>query len=544
MEPNILIKEVNFTYNKGKDNEFQALINVSLQIYPEEFVIIFGPSGCGKSTMLNIIAGLETPDNGNINVLGRDLMTMTKNEFAMYHRAQIGMVYQAYNLITSLSVLDNVALPQIFVNAGKRKREKWAMSLLERFGIDKQYKKIPTELSGGQQQRIGIARAIVNNPQIVLADEPVGNLDSVSAKNVLDILCELNEKEKKTVIMVTHNPENLVYGDRIIYMKDGVIVREVINREKNKEQKKEMFIKTKTPVVEIKDLMRTYQGLSPEQINILIMPYKAKVFTHHFISSRNMEEAKSFEEVIQRKLLGTISNEEFFDILHRSSLEGGVGYNKQAADKIVRRVNRLIRITYFIYQKIRQRKNIEGQHDTVKPEEKTKKVTDYLLDTCYKEHRLNLDAEQINRLEQAIGERILGNTQKTDFFKKLDASYKDGGVGLNTKTAQAISEEMELILILGFGISHKTKIPKLVLSKLNISSASENSGSKDKDAAKPIAEVPESGSDKNESGKDNIEKVIADRWSSQNNLPKDIVEEPAEIKTAAKLNQTSRKLRL
>ena len=150
------------------------------------------------------------------------------------------------------------------------------MSLLERFGILKQAKKIPTELSGGQQQRIGIARAIVNNPKIILADEPVGNLDSNSAKNVLEILIELNEKEKKSLIMVTHNPENLYLADRIVYMKDGVIIKEEINHEKKK-PKLQQELKPKSPSATISDLMRAYHGLSPEQINILIMPYKAKI---------------------------------------------------------------------------------------------------------------------------------------------------------------------------------------------------------------------------------------------------------------------------
>lgn len=463
MDPIIEIKSVNFTYNKGKDNEFQALVNVNLEVFPEEFIIIFGPSGCGKSTMLNIMAGLECPNDGEVTVLGRDLMKMTKNEFALYHRNQIGMIYQAYNLITSLTVLDNVALPQIFVNVSKGKREKWAKSLLERFGIDKQAKKIPTELSGGQQQRIGIARAIVNNPQIVLADEPVGNLDSVSAKNVLDILADLNEKEKKTVVMVTHNPENLVYGDRIIYMKDGVIVREDVNKDKHGLDKQRM-VRTKTPIVELKDIMRTYQGLSPEQINILIMPYKAKVFVNHFITSRNMEESKAFEDVVQRKLLGTISDEELYDILHRNTMDGGVGFNKQYALKIIRRINRLVRITYFVYQKKRQQKNVEGRHDLITMDEKVDKVTEYLLNTCYREHKMHVEYVKLDRIKKAVKERIEGNIQKLDFFRMLDTPFKEGGAGLNSKTAKSIAEEMELIMILGFGISHKAKLPKLKIS--------------------------------------------------------------------------------
>jgi putative ABC transport system ATP-binding protein len=460
MEPIIKAKNLDFIYNKGKDNEFHALVDINLEVYPDEFLVILGPSGCGKSTLLNVIAGLEVPDSGSIFVFGRDLIKMTKNDFAMYHRSDVGMIYQQYNLITSLSVMDNVALPQIFINVRKRKREKKAAQLLERFGILKHARKIPTELSGGQQQRIGIARSIINDPKIVLADEPVGNLDSVSAKNVLDILENLNEKEKRTIILVTHNPENTEYADRVIYMKDGVIVKEETNPKKHrKKDKKEAgeqegaeMVKTKTLSDELKSLMRAYRGLSPDQINILIMPYKAKVFAHHFITTRTMEESKLFEEVIQRRLLGTISQEEFFDILDRPYREGGVGFDRRTAEKIVKRVNRVIRIAFFVYQKNHQRRNLDGSHDKITIEEKTERVADHLLKTCYYDHYHNLDGAQINRIQEAVRARLAGDIQKSEFKKFLDQPFKEGGVGLNVKTAKAITEEIELILILGFGM--------------------------------------------------------------------------------------------
>lgn len=465
MESIISIKNVNFTYNKGKDNEYHALVNINLDIFPEEYVIFFGPSGCGKSTLLNLVAGLEKPDEGTVKVFGIDLSTMDNRDFANYHRSKVGMVYQQYNLITSLSVLDNVALPQMFVDVNKGKRNKWGRQLLERFGILKQADKIPTELSGGQQQRIGIARAIVNNPQIVLADEPVGNLDSVSAKNVLEIVSDLNEKEKKTVIVVTHNPENLAYGDRIIYMRDGIITREVINKDKNKDRKKvdgkdeEGWHKVKTAAVEIKDLMRAYQGLSPEQINVLIMPYKAKVFAHHFITTRNMEEAKIFEEVIQRRLLGTISQDEFIDVLNRPAVEGGVGFDRRTAEKVLRRVNRVIRMAYFIYQEGRQGVSADGEHKKIDYDEKAKRVSEYILKTCYNEYYHHLDEVQINRMRSAVKERLEGEIQKPKFYELLDRPFKEGGMGLNSKSAKAFTEEMELVLILGFGIVQKKVSP-------------------------------------------------------------------------------------
>lgn len=459
MDPIVKASGVNFTYNKGKDNEYHALININIEIYPEEYIIFYGPSGCGKSTLLNIVAGLETPDSGDIEVFGKNLDKMSARDFAMYHRSQVGMVFQQYNLITSLSVLDNVALPQMFVNVRKGRRNRWGRALLERFGILKQADKLPTELSGGQQQRIGVARAIVNNPKIVLADEPVGNLDSVSAKNVMGIFTDLNEKEKKTFIMVTHNPEHLSLADRIFYMKDGIITREVVNREKHKKKEEkgdpdsqEGFVKLRPPAMEIKDLMRAYNGLSPDQINILIMPYKAKIFAHHFITTRNMEETQMFEEVIQRRLLGTITEEEFVDILHRPFTEGGVGFDIRTAEKIIKRVNLVIKSAYYVYQDVHQRSNKSGVHEKITLDEKTEYISNYLLETCYGDHKHHLDETQINRLKTAVKERLEGTMQKPGFFEMLDKPFKKGGVGLNVKTAKAITEEIELVLILGFGI--------------------------------------------------------------------------------------------
>ena len=460
MHPLIKTKSLYFTYNKGKDNEFRSLIDINLKIYPEEFIIIFGPSGCGKSTLLNVIAGLETADKGTVFVSGKDVARMTRQEFVHYHRKSVGMIYQAYNLINSLTVLDNVALPQIFLNVSKRKREKWSLALLERFGIDKQAKKIPMELSGGQQQRIGIARAIVNNPDIVLADEPIGNLDSVSAKNVFEILKELNDKEKKTIILVTHNPEYLEYGDRVLYMKDGIITRETVNREKA-DKGEEL---TEPPSTELENLMRAYQGLTPEQINVIIMPYKARIFAHHFITSRNMEEIKILENIIQKKLLGTISQEEFFNTLHRPYQERGVGLDKRIAEKIVRRINRKIRVAYYIYKKGRQRKDEQGEHKKITDEGRAHKVTYYLLKTCYNEYFRDLDQVIIDRLMQAVKERLFHHSNKVDFFNFLDKPFAQGGVGLNSKTARTITEELELILILGYGIVPKIQAKKEFMS--------------------------------------------------------------------------------
>ena len=451
MDPLISAQNINFVYNPGQDNEFKALINITVDIYPEEFVIIFGPSGCGKSTLLNIFAGLEKPMNGQLLIKGKDFSDMKRSEFVQYHRKDLGMIFQAYNLITSLTVLENVALPLLFFNTRKNDREQKAMNLLERFGIKPQAYKIPTELSGGQQQRIGIARAIVNNPDIILADEPVGNLDSVSARNVLEIMNELNTKEKKTVIMVTHNPENLEYGDRIIYMKDGMITRETINRQKNR--KKVAANMARPPSSEIENLMRAYQGLTPEQINVLIMPYKAKLFAHHFITTRNLEETRVFEDILQRKLLNNINAEEFQKLLNLPESQGGVGFDARTAEKVSRRINRAIRLAYFIYRHAHQRKDESGQHPELTLDEKAEKAAEYLLKTCYYRFAGHLPEMAVLRLRQAVRDRLKAAINKNDFYRALDLPFKDGGIGLNSKTARSMTEELELVLVLGYGVA-------------------------------------------------------------------------------------------
>lgn len=228
MESEIAIKTENISviYDQGRPSETRALNDANVTIYKEDFVIIFGPSGCGKSTMLYTVSGIEKPTSGNIFVFGEDITKYTAVQAAKFHRSQIGMVFQAYNLIPSLSVIDNVALPQIFMGVSREKRRLRAKVLLQRFGILPQAEKLPSELSGGQQQRVGIARSLINEQPIVFADEPVGNLDSKSAQTVLDILYDLNVKDKKTVILVTHDPLLLKYASHIIYMKDGNVVGE------------------------------------------------------------------------------------------------------------------------------------------------------------------------------------------------------------------------------------------------------------------------------------------------------------------------------
>lgn len=225
-----VIKAVNLTkeFELGAI-QVQALQGVNLEIYSGEFIIFFGPSGCGKSTLMSLIAGLQPPSKGSIAIRGENLAEMNDDQLADYRRTKIGMVFQAFNLIRTMNVVENIALPLAFARIQRQRRVARAENLLDVVGMGEYKKHTPAELSGGQQQRIAIARSLVANPWIILADEPTGNLDSKSANEVMRLLISLNRKSKRTVVLITHNPDYLEYADRIFFVRDGKIVDTKVN---------------------------------------------------------------------------------------------------------------------------------------------------------------------------------------------------------------------------------------------------------------------------------------------------------------------------
>jgi ABC-type lipoprotein export system ATPase subunit len=241
---------MNVVFNAGKTNELKALNDINLEIYPHEYIILFGPSGCGKSTLLNIICGLLKPTSGKVEIAGRDISSFSEKEKLDFHRRKIGMIFQSFHLVSTLSVLDNVCLPRAFIAEDYESRKKDGLNFLRRFGIENQAEKFPSDLSGGQKQRVAIARSLINSPAIVVADEPVGNLDSKSAFNVLSILEELNKVDKKLVVLVTHDPSHLLYGDRVVHMRDGMITKivEVVGRKSATAQSREEYMKEKEAI--------------------------------------------------------------------------------------------------------------------------------------------------------------------------------------------------------------------------------------------------------------------------------------------------------
>ena len=207
---------------RTKEIETQALENVNLTVEKGEFLSVMGPSGCGKSTLLNIIGLLDNPTSGTLE-LGGTLVTsrMKDREQAAFRNRMLGFVFQSFHLINTLNVLDNVELPLIFRKMSGSERTSRAKEVLERVGLTHRMKHMPSQLSGGQCQRVAIARAIVGNPEIILADEPTGNLDSKMGAEIMDILCRLNKEDGRTIVMVTHNEEQARLSSRTIHFFDG-----------------------------------------------------------------------------------------------------------------------------------------------------------------------------------------------------------------------------------------------------------------------------------------------------------------------------------
>ncbi|HUT70138.1 MAG TPA: ABC transporter ATP-binding protein [Desulfatiglandales bacterium] len=214
--------DIKKTYHQGRV-EVPALNGVSLSIEKGGFVAIAGPSGSGKTTMLNIIGGLDLPDSGRAVVDGNALEEMSRSDLANLRLQKIGFVFQAYNLIPVLSALENVEFVMLLQGVAAAERHERAKEILDEVGLEGTYDRRPAELSGGQQQRVAVARAIVSNPSIVLADEPTANLDSKNGKGLLEMMKEMNEKKKVTFIFSTHDPMVMEYARRLIYLRDGLV---------------------------------------------------------------------------------------------------------------------------------------------------------------------------------------------------------------------------------------------------------------------------------------------------------------------------------
>ncbi len=203
------------------DQTVRALDGFSAAIGTGEFMAIMGPSGSGKSTLLYLLGGLDRPTGGSIRINGTEISTLDENALATYRRREIGFIFQSFHLIPTMTGLENVAFPMVFSGVPEGERQARAADLLASVGLGERMDHRPTELSGGQQQRIAVARALVNNPTIILADEPTGNLDSQTGREIMELLARLNREEKRTILTVSHDPRVTDYATRAIHLLDG-----------------------------------------------------------------------------------------------------------------------------------------------------------------------------------------------------------------------------------------------------------------------------------------------------------------------------------
>jgi len=416
MKPLIEIKNLNVIYNLGKVNEFTALKNINLEIFPGEYVTFFGPSGCGKSTLLYTIAGLEFPTTGDVVVNQQNTRSLSRQQLVDYHRFTVGMVFQAYYLIPHLNILNNVMLPEIFSKTDLTQRVTKAKELMTRFGIDSLAKRRPSQLSGGQQQRVAIARALVNNPLILLADEPVGNLDSKNSEIVLKLIDDIHQKEKKTIIHVSHNPKDLQFSDRIFYMKDGQIESVVQNKRPT----------TQSTNSDTDALLKAYPYLDKSEI-------EAKLVLNQVISEYSIDTQQEMEKSIAKFIQGKISQKQLINLFDKPVEDGGFNLYSQTAHQIGQKVSQIVKNINIISQDIKTETDLD---------KRVKLIKSYLIE----KYQLNLTYQQVQRFEELLHDRFEFKLPEARFNQKMDKSWTDGGLGLNHRTVKKICREIKLIM--------------------------------------------------------------------------------------------------
>lgn len=429
MRPLIKTQDLEVTYNLGKSNEFLALRDVNIEIYKGEYIVLFGTSGSGKSTLMNCILGSLPNSAGKILVKDRDIYHTSSEETVKYQRSTVGIMFQTFNLIPSVTVLDNVSLPQLFSGVSAVKREAKAQELLERFGVGQVSQKLPTNLSGGQQQRVSVARSLVNDPEILLADEPVGNLDSRSAKQVMDTIKEVNERDGVTIILVTHDAKHLPYAHRVYYLEDGRIVREVPNPERKQIKKTDEA----SIVTEIERLARLFPYVSVNDLRV-------KSLVNYVTQNVNFDQVTILEQALYRYIHGSLSTDKMLEMMTAKMTEGGVGLEKKQAKEMVQKVSDIMEKSVDV---TRFRRGVLDTPDHYQ-QRFVQRIREHLLGLYEKE----LSEEKIKEFDRLINSRLSGVIRRDDFEMFLSKRSKIG-VGFDKKSAFAITEYFEKIITQG-----------------------------------------------------------------------------------------------
>ncbi len=430
------IKNLSVTYFLGKSNEVKALTDINLQIEPGEFIIFFGASGCGKSTLLYTIAGLEKPTSGEVRVGGIDLAHMKNKELEHYRQSTIGMVFQAFHLIPSLSIVKNIMLPRMAIGADVKDRKTEAERLMKYFGVYEQRNKLPTELSGGQQQRVAICRALVNNPEVIFADEPVGNLDSKSAHDVLGLIQELNLKDKKTVILVTHDPSHLDIADRVFFMKDGHVIDIKVNKETRKITPLSTAPAPSTPTALVTAPEKDSAGAGFGLGNALL-DYKAKEVVVEALTGLSTDEVMHIERHVRGILQHTLTAKKSLETYLVTDFDhGGPELNSRVAHRLVEKM----RTTAEEIRRLSA--SLADEH--TRPMTYVRRLRIYLLET------FNVtvhSTDALSAIDTVINDRILGTTDRKGVQAKLDIPVSEGGAGIDRRTAKKIAKHLELIVL-------------------------------------------------------------------------------------------------
>ncbi len=419
MDSIIKLTGINFFYNKGKQNEAHILKDINIQINKGEYVAFYGPSGGGKSSLLYIISGIERPNNGDVTVSGEKLINLSPDELAIYRQSNIGIIFQNFNLIPSLRNMDNAVLPMALIGIPRKEREERMMKIFERLGITHLANRFPSELSGGQQQRVAIARAMANDPPIILADEPLGNLDSKNAENVLSILKDFHEKDGKTIIVVTHEEWSLKDTEKIFHMRDGEIKKVEINNRKQDEQKKEG-----------ETILNTIS-------NKFSFEERAKTIRLMFNGFSNFENER-LELYIAMRLRGDITSSEFVKKIDMPIKEGGVGLWKQTA----------LHIGSYVDGFAEEEKEIKDLYKKINSETNISisKEIEHIRSWIFSGIKIEFSDTQIKKIDEAISNYIRKIITIDNFTKILDLPEKYGGVGLHINTSIRIAEKLEIAI--------------------------------------------------------------------------------------------------